>query len=189
MTGDITFQLIDPMVASLLTGRDVNPSAQSSGLSNLTGTSSLAESNNVIGFGEAKLIVTQDTGGEDTTTQHRPSVVYDKDTGLRFCASTIAKRRESIKNVAIMEGLEEVTALEGTDVTYRCTLSEDVAVTWYKNGVKLSESSSIEIYSEGFERFLVLKNVGADDQGDIKVRTESGQEVNLFSAYHMLIIL
>jgi len=72
--------------------------------------------------------------------------------------------------------LSDQLVKEGGQVTFSCILNfDDVAVAWYKNGLKLQRSRDIDITADGALHTISFKKVDIDDQGLISLRAENLQ--------------
>ncbi|XP_062373266.1 obscurin isoform X2 [Sardina pilchardus] len=97
--------------------------------------------------------------------------VIPEDMGSYSCeadgTSVVAHLEVQVKPIDIVQGLENVEAIDGGEALFECSLSrpETKDVIWLMNGKPVSESSCVEIVSfeSGRRHLLLLKELRAGD--------------------------
>lgn len=75
--------------------------------------------------------------------------------------------------VKFTSGLSAVVAEEGCEATFQCTVTpSDVAVTWFRDGVKLQSCEKFLISQKGASHSLTILGLALEDAGQITAEAE-----------------
>ncbi|XP_064831806.1 obscurin-like protein 1 [Oncorhynchus masou masou] len=73
------------------------------------------------------------------------------------------------RELVVLQGLEDLDIQEDQNAVFVVEISlEDVPGEWFKNGVRITPTSTIKIRQEGTKHFLLMCNVRGEDSGEIK---------------------
>ncbi|KAM9483879.1 obscurin isoform 19-T23 [Salvelinus alpinus] len=73
------------------------------------------------------------------------------------------------RELVVLQGLEDLDIQEDQNAVFVVEISlEDVSGEWFKNGVRITPTSTIKIRQEGTKHFLLICNVRGEDSGEIK---------------------
>uniref|UniRef100_A0A4W5K8R0 Ig-like domain-containing protein n=1 Tax=Hucho hucho TaxID=62062 RepID=A0A4W5K8R0_9TELE len=73
------------------------------------------------------------------------------------------------RELVVLQGLEDLDIQEDQNAVFVVEISlEDVPGEWFKNGVRITPTSTIKIRQEGNKHFLLMCNVRGEDSGEIK---------------------
>ncbi|XP_052377810.1 obscurin-like protein 1 isoform X9 [Oncorhynchus keta] len=73
------------------------------------------------------------------------------------------------RELLVLQGLEDLDIQEDQNAVFVVEISlEDVSGEWFKNGVRITPTSTIKIRQEGTKHFLLMCNVRGEDSGEIK---------------------
>ncbi|XP_055726993.1 obscurin-like protein 1 [Salvelinus fontinalis] len=73
------------------------------------------------------------------------------------------------RELVVLQGLEDLDIQEDQNAVFVVEISlEDVSGEWFKNGVRITPTSTIKIRQEGTKHFLLMCNVRGEDSGEIK---------------------
>nr|XP_046214261.1 obscurin-like protein 1 isoform X6 [Oncorhynchus gorbuscha] len=73
------------------------------------------------------------------------------------------------RELLVLQGLEDLDIQEDQNAVFVVEISlEDVPGEWFKNGVRITPTSTIKIRQEGTKHFLLMCNVRGEDSGEIK---------------------
>ncbi|XP_059495977.1 obscurin isoform X15 [Stegostoma tigrinum] len=106
------------------------------------------------------------------------SEVTAEDEGEYQCESkddvTTAKLTTMVPKIIKFESeLHSVVAVEGEDATFKCSVShEDVAVTWYKNGVKIEPNEKYIVSCERTNHSLTIRDLKLMDACEVSAQVE-----------------
>ncbi|XP_057396424.1 obscurin [Balaenoptera acutorostrata] len=101
-----------------------------------------------------------------------------EDAGEYVCESrddhTSAMLTVSVPRVVkFTSGLSAVVAEEGCEATFQCMVTpSDVAVTWFRDGVKLQSSEKLLISQKGASHSLTILGLALEDAGQITAQAE-----------------
>ena len=71
--------------------------------------------------------------------------------------------------IELVKDLQPVQCTENETVEFTCELNRETPVTWYKDGMPLTPSDSLQITSAGIIHRLVIKKAQLSDEADYKV--------------------
>ncbi|XP_029519124.2 obscurin-like protein 1 isoform X5 [Oncorhynchus nerka] len=73
------------------------------------------------------------------------------------------------RELLVLQGLEDLDIQEEQNAVFVVEISlEDVPGEWFKNGMRITPTSTIKIRQEGTKHFLLMCNVRGEDSGEIK---------------------
>ncbi|XP_071196235.1 obscurin isoform X1 [Salvelinus alpinus] len=73
------------------------------------------------------------------------------------------------RELVVLQGLEDLDIQEDQNAVFVVEISlEDVSGEWFKNGERITPTSTIKIRQEGTKHFLLICNVRGEDSGEIK---------------------
>ncbi|XP_062312299.1 obscurin-like protein 1 isoform X11 [Osmerus eperlanus] len=96
-----------------------------------------------------------------------------EDSGVYVCDSGEASTSCTVeiyeRELQVLQGLEDLDMQEDQNAVFVCEISlEDVPGEWFKDGEKITPTSTIKIRQEGTKHFLLMCNVRGEDSGEIK---------------------
>ncbi|XP_067113958.1 obscurin-like protein 1 isoform X8 [Osmerus mordax] len=96
-----------------------------------------------------------------------------EDSGVYVCDSGEASTSCTVeiyeRELQVLQGLEDLEMQEDQNAVFVCEISlEDVPGEWFKDGEKITPTSTIKIRQEGTKHFLLMCNVRGEDSGEIK---------------------